>query len=93
MLSEETITKIANLARLELTPQEITLYSKQLDAILEYVSELQKVNTEGVVPLVTPTEMRPTYREDVALPGLDVESVMQNAPEKSGNLYKVPPVI
>ena len=93
MLSEDEIKKVASLARLELTPAEVTLYSKQLDAILEHVSDLKKINTEGVMPLVTPTEMHPTYREDLVQAGLDVEGVMQNAPEKSGHLYKVPPVI
>ena len=66
MISEDTIKKIAGLARLELSTQEVSLYSKQLGAILDYVSELSKVNTEGVAPLVTPTDMVPSYREDAA---------------------------
>jgi aspartyl-tRNA(Asn)/glutamyl-tRNA(Gln) amidotransferase subunit C len=92
-LSEETIKKIAELARLELTPQEHTLYTKQLTAILDYVSQLEKINTEGVAPLVTATEMTQIFREDVAKPGFEPGQATSNAPEKSGNLYKVPPVL
>lgn len=93
MISEETIKKIAHLARLELTPHEVTLYSKQLGAILDYVDELKKVDTTNVAPMVTPTDMTPTYRDDHVEPGLGAEGVTRNAPEKTGHLYKVPPVL
>jgi aspartyl-tRNA(Asn)/glutamyl-tRNA(Gln) amidotransferase subunit C len=92
-LSEETIKKIAGLARLELTPQELALYTKQLGAIVDYVSELSKVDTQGVVPLVTPTEMIPHFREDEVKASLGAEKVTANAPDKSGNLFKVPAVL
>jgi len=93
MISEETINKIAQLARLELTPQETRLYSKQLGAILDYVSELSKVKTEGVEPLVTPSDMPYSFREDVVLAGAGAGAVISNAPDKAGNLFRVPPVL
>jgi aspartyl-tRNA(Asn)/glutamyl-tRNA(Gln) amidotransferase subunit C len=93
MLSEETIKKIATLARLELKPEEVTLYSKQLGAIVDYISELSKVNTDGIAPLVSPTEMKPHFREDIIEKGLGAVAVTANAPEKSGNLFKVPAVL
>ncbi len=92
-LPEETIKKIAGLARLKLTPEEVTLYSNQLGAILDYVSDLSKVNTEGVAPLVTPTEMEYHFRDDVIQPGLGAAEVTANAPEKSVHLFKVPAVL
>jgi len=95
MISEETIKHIAKLARLALTPEEVTLYSKQLAGILDHVGELAKVNTEGVVPLVTPTDMAIAVREDVVVPfkGDSEDWAVENAPDKSGNLYKVPAVL
>jgi aspartyl-tRNA(Asn)/glutamyl-tRNA(Gln) amidotransferase subunit C len=93
VISEETIKKIAELARLELTPQELALYTKQLGAIVDYISELSKVKTEGVAPLVTPTDMNPHFREDIVEKCLGAEGVTANAPEKSGNLFKVPAVL
>ncbi|MDZ4677337.1 MAG: Asp-tRNA(Asn)/Glu-tRNA(Gln) amidotransferase subunit GatC [Oligoflexia bacterium] len=92
-LSEETIKKIADLARLELTPEEHTLYSKQLTAIVDFISQLSKVNTDGVAPLVTPTEMAQSFREDVVGKGFEPGAATSNAPQNSGNLYKVPPVL
>jgi len=93
MLSEDQIKKVASLARLELTPQEITLYAKQLGAIVDYVSELSKVDTTDVVPMVTPTDMTPHYRADEVKPSLGAEGVTANAPDKSGYLFKVPAVL
>lgn len=93
MLNEDAIKKIAVLARLELTQKEVELYAKQLGNIVEYISELSKVDTQGIAPLVTPTDVVPHYREDKVLPGLGAEAVTANAPDKSGNLFKVPAVL
>ena len=93
MVSEETIKKIANLARLDLTQDEVALYSKQLGRILEYISQLSNVNTENVAPLVTATDMLPTFGVDEVVKCENPEIVTKNAPERSGNLFKVPPVL
>ena len=93
MISEETIKKISHLARLELTPAEVALYSKQLGSILDYVSQLSKVNTDNIEPLVTPTDMPSTMRSDEVQKSLDADLIVLNAPEKSGHLFKVPPVL
>jgi aspartyl-tRNA(Asn)/glutamyl-tRNA(Gln) amidotransferase subunit C len=93
LISEETIKKVAGLARLELSAEEVTLYSKQLGGILEYVSQLSKVNTDNVLPLVTATDMAQTFNNDVIEKCGDPESVTKNAPDHSGNLYKVPAVL
>ena len=92
-ISDETIKKIALLARLELKPEEVTLYSKQLGAILEYVSQLSKVNTDGVEPMVTATEMPQTFTNDVVVKFEETELLVKGAPDKSGNLFRVPPVL
>lgn len=93
MISEDTIKKIADLARLSLTKEEIALYSKQLGAVLEHVSQLSKVNTEGIAPMVTATDMAFTHRNDEVVVGGEGAWATANAPEKSGNLFKVPPVL
>jgi aspartyl-tRNA(Asn)/glutamyl-tRNA(Gln) amidotransferase subunit C len=93
MLKEADVRKIAELARLELTPQEVALYTQQLGAIFDYVSALSKIDTKNVAPLVTPTEMVPHFREDEIQPSLGAEKTCANAPEKSGNLFKVPAVL
>jgi aspartyl-tRNA(Asn)/glutamyl-tRNA(Gln) amidotransferase subunit C len=92
-ISEETIIKIAKLARLELSKDEVLLYSKQIGKIVEYISLLSKVNTDGILPLVTATDMTQTFGHDVVEKSENPEIVTKNAPDRSGNLYKVPAVL
>ena len=92
-IDQETIKKTANLAHLELTDEEVKLYVHQLGAILEYVSLLGKVPTDGVAPLVTATDMAFTFRTDEIQKNPNPENATQNAPDKLGNLFKVPPVL
>lgn len=91
MISKETVEKIADLARLNLTKDEVAEYSKTLSAILEHFDELSEIDTKNIEPLTTSTAIQSRMREDVVKPsGIDV---LLNAPEKSGSLFKVPPVV
>lgn len=92
-ISEDTIRKTADLAHLELTDSEVQLYLKQLSAILDYVSLLQKVKTDNVVPMITATEMPFSFRDDVVKSVPDPDELLKNAPDRSGRLFKVPPVL
>ncbi len=92
-IDKKTIQKIADLAQLALTPEEENLYTEQLGSIVNYVSLLSEVNTDGIEPLVTPTDMAFTMREDEPLKQLSPEEIVANSPDKSGNLFKVPPVL
>ncbi len=92
-IDEITIRKIADLAQLSLTPDEEKLYAGQLEKILEYVSELSKVNTDGIETMVTAVQMPVTFREDIPRRLINVEEALSNSPERVGNLFKVPPVL
>src|SRR5258708_824583 len=92
-IDKKTIQKIAGLAQLALTPQEEDLYTEQLGQILNYVGQLSKVKTDGVLPLVTATDMPVTLRDDEVKKTVTSEEILSNAPDKSGNLFKVPPVL
>ncbi len=89
MIDRETVVKVANLARLELTEEEIELFSKQLADILEFVNQMNEVNTEGVEPFVLPFEETP-MREDVRGETLKVEEIEKNAPEFESGFFVVP---
>lgn len=93
MISENELKKVAKLARLELRPEEIAAYPKQFASILEYFEQIAKIDTSKVEPLVTPSDMVQNLREDVAQAWEGAETAMANAPERSGNLFKVPPVV
>lgn len=92
MLNEDTVEKVSRLARLKLTEAELKAFSEQLSAVLRNFEQIAKVDTKDVVPLVTPTDISVHLRPDVAEP-TDGEKMLSNAPEKSGRLFKVPPVV
>lgn len=92
-IDEKTVAKIAGLSRLSLTEQEIKDYAQHLTNILGHFEEVAKVNTDGIEPLVTPTQIEFHAREDEVKDQLPQDESLKNAPERSGYLFKVPPVI
>jgi aspartyl-tRNA(Asn)/glutamyl-tRNA(Gln) amidotransferase subunit C len=94
MISKDQILKIAKLARLSLNKQEEEQFADQFSAILGYFEQMSAVNTEGVEPLITPTEMEFHWREDEAVQWQNMGSeVVERSPDHSGKLFKVPPVV
>ncbi|MNS60293.1 Glutamyl-tRNA(Gln) amidotransferase subunit C [compost metagenome] len=93
MIDKKTIEHIAKLARLNITEQEATEYSEQLSKALVYFDQIVKVDTQGIEPLVTPTEIEAFWREDEAKAEFTAEEMTANAPARAGNLFKVPPVV
>lgn len=93
--ADADIVKIAALARLELTPAEVTLFSRQLSDILGYVQALNEVDTSNVPPTSHPVAAPPVWREDEVKPSLDRDRVLSQAPGASvrTGLFKVPKVL
>lgn len=93
MIDKTTILHIAKLARLHVTEEEAQAYSTQLASALSHFQQISKVDTTGVEPLVTPTDIETYWREDVVQKDFSAEDMTANAPSKVGNLFKVPPVV
>ena len=95
MLIDEKITlKIASLAKLELTEQEIKEYSKDLTNILKWMEELKEVDVSNVQPVTSVTKNNLYEREDIAYKNtVEQEKILLNAPEKVGKYFTVPKVI
>lgn len=89
----KTIEKIAELSRLEITGKEAEEFAKHFTLILGHFKEIEKVRTEGVAPMVTPSEIIEHRREDKSAKTITRDDALKNAPEKSGYLFKVPPVV
>ena len=89
------VRKIAALARLALTDDEVALFSTQLASILEYANTVQEVDTTGVPPTSHPFASGPEWRDDVPAPSLDRNEVLREAPDGSvrTGLFKVPKVL
>lgn len=93
MISEQEVSRVAQLARLSLTAEETKLLAAQLSSVLKHFEHVSRVNTDGVEPLVTPTDIEEFWRDDRAEKWESPEVAMSNAPEVVGNLFKVPPVV
>lgn len=65
-VSEEEVKHIAELARIELTPEEVNKFTKEISDILGYIEQLKEVDTEGVEPISQVTGKVNVFREDVA---------------------------
>ena len=87
------IDRIANLARLALTPEEKVKFSAQLADVLINIEKLKQVNVDGVEPTAHAFPIYNVWADDVAKPGLSVEDVLRNAPEKRDNMIVVPKVV
>ena len=93
----EEVERVADLAHLKLTLEESGAMLHDLNAILDYVAELNELDTAGVEPLAQVTELLDAagggLRADVLAPSLDRATVMAEAPETNGVFFKVPKVI
>jgi aspartyl-tRNA(Asn)/glutamyl-tRNA(Gln) amidotransferase subunit C len=84
---------VAALAHLTFSDEEKRTLTAQLNTILEYMDQLNTVNTEHVEPLTQVVELQNVFRKDVPSPGLTREEALQNAPDHSEKFFKVPKVI
>lgn len=91
-LSLADVKKVATLARLELSPGDLTQMADQLNKILGYVDQLNEVDTEGLEPLAHPLPLSNVFREDVPTPSLPVDAALQNAPNRLADFFGVPAV-
>jgi aspartyl-tRNA(Asn)/glutamyl-tRNA(Gln) amidotransferase subunit C len=92
-LTAEQVRWVAHLARLELTDAELAAMTGQLNRIVAYVDQLQKLNTDGVEPLAHALEIANVFRADEPQPSLPVDAALANAPCRRGDFYAVPAVL
>ena len=92
-LSTEEVAKVAVLARLRLSPDELQTFTGQLNAIVDYVAQLQEPDTNGVEPLAHGVEVRNVFRDDVRGPSLPREAALANAPKRNAEGFLVPAVL
>lgn len=92
-LSDDEIRKLALLARLQLTDEEVRKLGPQLDSILSFVEQLSEVDTDDVEPMTTALDVDNRWREDRLLPSLSHEDALRNAPQCDDEYFLVPPVL
>lgn len=89
----KNIEEVADLACLKFSKDELDTFQHQFDQILNYFNSLNELNTDNVLPMVTPHDRAVGLRSDEVKSTLSVEELLQNAPDTKDNLFKVPPVV
>ena len=89
-ISTDEVLHVARLARLELSDDEVERFREQLSAILEAVGKVAELDLADVEPTAHPLALSNVWAEDEPRPCLSVEEALANAPQRSGNLFRVP---
>ena len=87
------IDHVANLARIELSPEEKIKFAQQLGEVLHHIEQLRKVDVSGVEPTAHAYPVFNVWAEDVPQPGLPVEEALRNAPAQRNHMIAVPKVV
>ena len=89
-ISRDEVLHVARLARLDLTEEEVERFGEQLDAILEAVGKVAELDLTGVQPTAHPLDLVNVWRDDEPRPSLTPDEALANAPDRSGDLFRVP---
>lgn len=92
-ISAQVVAKVARLARLDLTPEEIERTTAQLDGMLEHFADIDALQLDDVTPMTQPYPLENVFREDVVVAGLDRDEVLAAAPAAEHGRFRVPPII
>ncbi|TVQ81737.1 MAG: Asp-tRNA(Asn)/Glu-tRNA(Gln) amidotransferase subunit GatC [Micavibrio sp.] len=92
-IDTQTVEKIARLARIKVTEDEKAKFATELDGIMQWIEQLQDVDTDGVEPLTSVVDMTLHMREDAVTDGDIQEKVLANAPETAEGFFVVPKVV
>jgi aspartyl-tRNA(Asn)/glutamyl-tRNA(Gln) amidotransferase subunit C len=92
-ISMKEVEHVARLSRLELSEAEKERMRRELDSILAYIDKLRALDTEGVEPTSHAVPMTNVMREDVSRPSFPQDEMLANAPERSGEFFRVPKII
>ncbi len=90
-ISREEVLHVARLARLELHEDEVERFQAQLSEILDAVSKVSELDLEGVPPTSHPHDVVNVLADDEPVESLQLDDVFANAPDRAGNLFRVPP--
>jgi len=92
-ISAAAVAKVARLARLDVSDDEIARMTGQLAGMLEHFADIDALDLSEVEPMTQPYPLRNVFREDVVAPSLDRDEVLANAPVAEDGRFRVPPII
>ena len=92
-INKEEVKKVANLARLELNENEINNHAEQLEKILDYIKQLEKIDTDDVPCTTRAIEVTNVFRKDENKISDCTEKLLELGPSREDNYFKVPKII
>ena len=92
-ITKKEVEKVAHLARLELNEDEINNHAEQLEKILEYIKQLEKIDTENVPCTTRAIEVTNVFRKDEKKSSDCTEELLELGPSKEDQYFKVPKII
>ena len=92
-ITNEEVKKVANLARLELNKDEINNHAEQLEKILGYINQLEKINTDDVPCTTRAIEVLNVFRKDEKKNSDCIEELLELGPSREDKYFKVPKII
>lgn len=92
-IDEETVDRLAKLAKLSFSPEEKVRIKADLSRILDFIDKLNEVDTQGVEPLIYMNEHEDYLREDVVNFVVSQKEALSNSPDKDSDYIKVPKVL
>ncbi|MCY3979389.1 MAG: Asp-tRNA(Asn)/Glu-tRNA(Gln) amidotransferase subunit GatC [Chloroflexi bacterium] len=92
-LTADDVRAIADLARLELSEDDVARYQRQLSDILDYFQKLEELDTSHIDPTSSVLPLTNVMRADEARPALSVEDALANAPDSDGEQFRVRAVL
>ena len=93
VIESKDVLKVAKLAKLQLTEEEVNRLVDELSQIVGYVDQLSSVDTTNVAPLDHVLDVTDALRDDTVISSLPRESALSNAPKEDGETFLVPPVL
>lgn len=92
-LTREDVTKVALLARLELTENELDTYTGQLAAVIDHAADVAALDLADIEPMAHPMPLVNVLRDDVVRPGVDRDEVLSQAPSVEDRRFRVPAIL
>jgi aspartyl-tRNA(Asn)/glutamyl-tRNA(Gln) amidotransferase subunit C len=90
-ITRDEVLHVAHLARLDLSDEEVARFQEQLSAILDAVSKIRELDLSEIPPTAHPLDVANAWAEDVPHVSLTLDEVFANAPDRDGDLFRVPP--
>jgi len=92
-VTRDEVAHVAELAHLALSEEELARLQRELNRILDHFAELQELSTDDVEPTSHAIPMVNVFREDVRQESLPLEAVLQNAPDRTDEFFRVPRIV